>query len=363
MEKSLNYSDVYLVPKYSELTTRSNADTSVNFLGRKFKLPIIPANMASVISEDNAKWLSQNDYFYIMHRFGDNRKFLQRARAEAWKTVSISVGVKDEDKEFIVDIADTKCRVDFVTIDIAHGFSVLMKEMIDHIKKWLPDTKIIAGNICTPEAVSYLGGWGADAAKVGIAGGGACSTKNMTGFHVPMFSCVKNCATALVPNSEWNGVYMGPYKIPIIADGGIRENGDITKALVAGGSMVMAGSIFAACTDAPGESIEKWSRSAYHPCEADDPFVDIVLADGSHLAQDFKKTVYKKYFGSASATQKGASGQTVKHIEGFELEIPCNGLTYSEKYQEITDSLRSSISYAGGSNLEIFKSTKYITVK
>lgn len=329
MPISYAYSDVYLTPNYSTLDSRSEADTSVKFLDRVYKLPVVPANMESVINEDLCKWMAFNGYFYIMHRFGDTRKFIQRARAEVWPLVSISVGVKPIDYDLIKDIADTKCRVDVITIDIAHGHSVLMKEMISHIKVNLPGTKIIAGNICTPEAIIDLVKWGADAVKVGIAGGHACSTKNMTGFHIPMFTCVKDCAEVINNTKDMSDeVWTKLHNTPIIADGGIRENGDITKALVAGADMVMAGGIFAACKDAPGENI---FGTEYDPV---DDFATKVIT-------------HKRYHGSASAKQKGEK----KHVEGFELEIPCNGLNYWEKLQEIKESLQSSISYAGGTDI------------
>lgn len=324
--KSLSYQNVYLVPNYSSLASRSEADIRTNFLGFTFKAPWLPANMESVINEDIADWLAEKEYFYIYHRFGDTRKFLQRTRAEAWKMVSISVGVKESDRELILDIAQSKCRVDFITIDIAHGHSILMKDMISFISKNLPGVRIIAGNVATAQAVADLASWGANAVKVGIAGGQACSTKNQTGFHIPMFSCTQRCS------------HLFDY-IPIIADGGIRENGDIPKALVAGAQMVMAGGMFAACIDAPGDNVR-----AHHP-------------DSAYT--DLKSPIIKKrYHGSASAKQKGYK----KHVEGYELEIPCNGMTISEKYEELSDSLKSAVSYAGGSDLSAFKKVNYICV-
>ena len=98
MEKSLRYQDVYLVPRHSELESRSKADISVDFLGHRFNAPWLPANMESVVDEKVAHWLSENGYFYIMHRFGDTQKFVEKANKEGWKTISIGVGVKNEDK-------------------------------------------------------------------------------------------------------------------------------------------------------------------------------------------------------------------------------------------------------------------------
>lgn len=323
-----NYSQIYLIPQYSELLTRSDAHCSVKFLGKLFRLPVVPSNMESVINEKIAYWLSQNSHFYIYHRFGDTEKFVQKTRDEKWKLVSISVGVNNKDRQLILDLAKQKLHIDIITIDIAHGHSFLTKNMIKFIKNILPDVKIIAGNVCTKQGVRDLYEWGANAVKVGIAGGGACSTKSQTGFHIPMFSCVEAC-------SKVETKYDLPeflLHIPIIADGGIRENGDIAKALVAGATMVMAGSIFAACKDAPGENI-----------------LDL---------KNPNKITHKKYFGSASAKQKGEN----KHVEGFEVELPCNGMTFSEKYREIAESLASSISYAGGRDLSAFNKVEYINV-
>lgn len=346
MDKSLRYQDIYLVPRYSELTSRSEADISVEFLGRKFKAPWLPANMESVINDKTAHWLSENDYFYIYHRFDKimcPRNFIRKAYKEDWKLISISIGVKDSDKDIILGTLWEGQRIDYVTIDVAHGHSVLVKKMIAFIKENMPNTKIIAGNVATAEAIYELSSWGADAVKVGIAGGAACSTKNQTGFHIPMFTCIKDC-------SDGKNLGLGHFiDCPIIADGGIRENGDIPKALVAGATMVMAGSLFAACVDAPGENVKAIVTTTSEK-----------VSGGGIASHTFgkEKIVKKRYHGSASAKQKGEH----KHVEGFEVEIPCNNLTYSEKYQELTESMKSAISYAGGKNLSAFKNTKYIIV-
>ena len=378
MEKSLSYKDVYLVPRFSELRSRSNADISVDFLGWKFRAPWVPANMSSVIDEKIAKTCSENGYFYIMHRFGDNRKLVETANHENWRFISISIGVKNEDKEFLIWVAKNNHIIDSICIDVAHGHSILAKSMIEFINglefkshysphlnysdrsftsvplRYKP--KIIAGNVCTYEAVRDLEKWGADAAKVGIAGGHACSTKNMTGFHIPMFSCVENiCKQNVVETYSYCSNYGGgsftmqrpPIKIPIIADGGIRENGDIAKALVAGATMVMAGGLFAACADAPGENV--YPKRYYRKWTSGDGTPNGMWENGP---------LYKRYYGSASAKQKGSH----THVEGFEIEIPSNNLTYAEKYKELVESLQSAVSYAGGENLEAFKNVTFIRV-
>ena len=348
MNEYLSYQDVFLIPEFSGYHTRDEADTSVKLGGRKFKLPIVPANMECVIDTDIARKMSANDYFYVMHRFNkdktkpantDNLEFVTRANLEKWKTISISIGVKEEDKILIEFCLKEKLRVDFITIDIAHAHNIRMKEMIGFVRevtytnklKGLPIPFIIAGNVATPDAVRDLEEWGADSVKVGIAQGGACTTYGMTGFGVPMFSCMLECAEVA--------------KKPLIADGGIKTNGDFAKAIRAGATMVMAGSTFAACKDAPGENI----------CEQV-PYFD--LDTGATYFNGQPRGVVntrngeilrKIYYGSASEYNKGSK----RHVEGRKIELPCNGLTYEEKIAELSDSFSSSVSYAGGNLISV----------
>ena len=322
MNKAYKYSDIVLIPNYSECISRADCDTSVELFGKQYKLPIIPANMKAVINYDLSKWMSENDYFYIMHRFDDDiYEQINQANYEEWKNISFSIGVQDKDKTFIRNLKTNKLRLDFLTIDIAHGHCLKMKRMLEFIKDNLPNTKIIAGNVATASAVKDLAAWGADVVKVGIGQGSPCTTKDKTGFTMPMFSCTQECS----------GIHSGSFgqdiyeKIPIIADGGISCNGDIAKALVAGAKMVMAGSLFAACSDSPAT---------------------LVKIDGSY---------YRGYFGSASYQNKGHTD----HIEGKLNKLTDNGMPYERKLKEIKQDLQSAISYAGGKSLSSFDSVHY----
>ena len=301
--KELRYSDITLIPRKSQISSRSDADTSVTLGEHTFKLPIVPANMKAVIDESLAEKLSEAGYFYIMHRFGVCPIEFSK-NAKDWKTISISVGVKDKDFKDIEVISAHARRVDFITIDIAHGHSDLVKDMLSHIKDKLPESFVIAGNVATPEAVNDLARWGADCAKVGIGQGNVCTTKDKTGFTRPMFSSMIDCAKT-------------SSKLPIIADGGIRCNGDIAKSLVAGARLSMAGSLFSRCVDSPAVT---------------------TVIDGR---------IYKQYFGSASEHNKGTSS----HIEGVMKEVPTNNMTYEQKLVEIQQDLQSSTSYGGGVEL------------
>lgn len=311
-DKYLYYDDIYLVPQYSELKSRSAADTTLTFGNRKFKLPIVPSNMKAVINEEWAKRLSENDYFYVMHRFNDATfPFVKQANEEQWKTISISTGVNEDSLEELKQIKKENFRVDYVTIDVAHGHHIKVERRIREVKELFPDTFVVAGNTSTPEATIDLEQWGADATKCLIGTGSACSTKYQTGFHVPSFSCIQECALVA--------------KKPIIADGGAKYYGDIAKALVAGATMVMSGGMFAACSDSPAPEV-----------------------NGK-----------KRYFGNASAVAKGKN----LHVEGFDLQIETAGINLEERLNEIQQALQSSISYAGGWDLRCFQHVKYVKLK
>ena len=175
---------------------------------------------------------------------------------------SISVGVKDKEYDFVKEIAEEGLKPEYITIDIAHGHSEQVINMIHQIKSYLPETFVIAGNVGTPEGVRELENAGADATKVGIGPGRVCITKIKTGFGTGgwQLAAINHCSKAA--------------RKPIIADGGIRTHGDIAKSIRFGASMVMVGSLFAAHEESPGETVE---------------------LDGK---------LYKEYFGSASEFQK-----------------------------------------------------------
>lgn len=305
----LHYKNIGLTPRYSDLNSRADADTSIEFLRNRFRLPVIPANMATTIDFKLAADLSESGYFYILHRFYDYELIYAWIEGrQKLKNVSISLGVNESDYYLVDKLAKNKLRVDYVTIDTAHAYSLKTAAMIAYVKKQLPETKVIAGNVFGDKnSIEFLQNAGADAIKVGLSFGSGCSTFEKTGFASPMFS-------AGLEASKWA-------KVPLIGDGSISSSGDIVKGLVAGFSMIMAGSLFAACSDSPA------------------PFV------GGK----------KHYYGSASAKNKGHN----RHIEGKEVLLECNNMTYKEKLEEITQNVQSAISYAGSYNLTGFKTVEW----
>jgi len=310
-----DYDNILLLPRKCRVDSRSECDPSVEFGGRRFKLPVVPANMKTVLDESIAEWLAANGYFYVMHRFDlDNVEFARRMRRQNLM-VSISAGVKDADRAAIDQLAAEGLGADYITIDIAHGHAESVRRMIDHIKQKLPQAFVIAGNVGTPEGVIDLENWGADATKVGIGPGKVCITRLKTGFGTGgwQLSALKWCARVATK--------------PIIADGGIRHHGDIAKSVRFGAAMVMVGSLFAGHEESPGQTVE---------------------VDGK---------LYKEYFGSASDFNKGE----YKHVEGKRILEPIKG-TLAETLREMQEDLQSSISYAGGRTLSDLKKVNYVVL-
>lgn len=317
MENVFDYEDIQLIPAKCVVNSRSECDTTVTLGGHKFKLPVVPANMQTIIDEKIAVYLAENDYFYIMHRFEPEKRisFINDMKSRGL-IASISVGVKEEEYGFVKQLAEEQLSPEFITIDIAHGHSNAVINMIQHIKKHLPDSFVIAGNVGTPEAVRELENAGADATKVGIGPGKVCITKIKTGFGTGgwQLAALRWCAKAASK--------------PIIADGGIRTHGDVAKSIRFGATMVMIGSLFAGHEESPGETIEK---------------------DGK---------LYKEYFGSASEFQKGEK----KNVEGKKMFVEHKG-SLEDTLQEMEQDLQSSISYAGGTKLEAIRNVDYVVVK
>ena len=308
-----DYDNILLLPRKCRVQSRSECDTSVTLGKHTFRLPVVPANMKTVVNESICEWLAANGYFYVMHRFDlDNVIFVRNCKIKGM-FASVSLGVKQADYDTVAAWRAEGLSPDYITIDIAHGHSDNVHRMITHLKEQLPDAFIIAGNVGTPEAVIDLETWGADATKVGVGPGKVCITKLKTGFGTGgwQLSALKWCARVATK--------------PIIADGGIREHGDIAKSVRFGASMVMIGSMLAGHEESPGQTVE---------------------VDGR---------LFKEYYGSASDFNKGE----YKHVEGKRILEPIKG-HLKDTLREMQEDLQSSISYAGGTRLMDIRKVNYV---
>ena len=308
-----DYDNILLLPRRCVVESRHECDPSIEFGGRRFRLPVVPANMKTVVSETICERLARDGYFYIQHRFDLDSVAFARYMRERGLFVSLSAGVKEADRSMIDQLAAEGIGADYLTIDIAHGHADSVRRMIEHIRNRLPSAFIIAGNVGTPEAVIDLESWGADATKVGIGPGKVCITRMKTGFGTGgwQLSALKWCARVATK--------------PIIADGGIREHGDIAKSVRFGASMVMVGSMCAGHEESPGTTVE---------------------VDGR---------LYKEYYGSASEFNKGHRS----FVEGKRILEPIKG-KLADTLREMEEDLQSSISYAGGRRLADLKRVNYV---
>ena len=220
-------------------------------------------------------------------------------------------------------------KVDCIVIDSAHGHSKNIITTLKEIKAAYPDLQVIVGNVATGEATKALIEAGADAVKIGIGPGSICTTRVVAGIGVPQVSAVMDCYEAAKP-----------YGVPIIADGGIKYSGDMTKALAAGASVCMMGSMFAGCDEAPGEF---------------------------ELYQGRKYKVYRG-MGSIAAMENGSKDRyfqtEAKKLvpEGVEGRVACKG-TVEDTIFQLVGGIRSGMGYCGAKNIKTLQETgKFVKI-
>lgn len=246
--KGLTYDDVLLMPRHCEITSRKTPSLRTRLTKNKYiDLPFISSNMDTITEFEMAKKMSILGGNGILHRFlsaeeqAEQVKMLLGLKSEIpGLYATASVGVKEEGMRRADLLADI--GVEILTLDIAHGDSVMMLETLKYIKSKYPHIDVIAGNVAMPDGVRRMIDAGADAIKVGIGPGSMCTTRIITGCGVPQLSAVALC----VAEARKDGV-------PVIADGGIKTSGDIVKALSAGADSVMLGSMLSGTLETPGE--------------------------------------------------------------------------------------------------------------
>lgn len=242
--RALTYDDVLIVPNRSDMRSRRDPELSSRLTKNlTIDKPFIAANMDTVTEAPMVKAMAQLGAFAILHRFmpiGEQAQQVRQCREEGIKLIGASVGVNGEAQAHVKALVEA--GIDVLTLDIAHGHSVQMLEMLKWVKDTYPKIEVIAGNVATPQGVLDMIEAGADAIKVGIGPGSMCTTRIITGCGLPQLTAISLCAEAAQPHN-----------VPIIADGGIKYSGDIVKALAAGADTVMLGSLLAGTIETPGE--------------------------------------------------------------------------------------------------------------
>jgi GMP reductase len=335
----LNYEDVLLEHGRCSVKSRSDIDIGV-YLGKfKFLNPVIMANMSSICDADVCLKLDSLGMFYVYPRVGnkfeDTLNFLKTAKDKGFTVKSVSIGLSEEWKSFIKICTQLGLEIDYVTIDVAFSYSDAVAEMVDLIKELHPNTFIIVGNGNTVGWLEWLDGLGVHAAKVGIGVSPSCRTRQYTGFGsstvTDLFLLSERIEGRIlkqyyspIENSHSATIISKPLNIKIIADGGLKQIGDIAKAIRFGADMVMSGTLFADCDDVKSSSIGYYGNSTYE-------------------AKGYSKNV------------EGSNVTPIKITE-YPQEL-------SERVSLIEDSLRSSVSYSGGSKLAHIRNCNYRIIK
>lgn len=321
-KQALTYDDIQLIPQYSDIESRSQIDLSTYLTTNyKIRVPLIASPMDTVCDSEMAIEMGKLGGVGCIHRFMSieeqaeqvnvTREYLQN---DPSLPIMAAIGANGDYFQRTEALINAGANV--ILIDVAHGHHAFVREALIKIKDNFPHVDVIAGNVATAEAAQELEFWGADAIRVGIGGGSLCTTRIKTGFGVPNVTSLEQVSQAV--------------DVPVIACGGIRNSGDIAKALAVGADSVILGSLLAGTKEAPGAIIEK------------------------------QNGLYKRYRGAASLETKTVHGQNTRNVEGESTIVPFKG---KAKFivDGLLDGLRSAFSYAGAMNIEEF-TPSYVVV-
>lgn len=330
MKTALSFDDVLLVPQHNTIISRKDVDTSTKLSKHlTLKIPVISSCMDTVTGPEMAIAMWNAGGLGILHRYNTiKQQFGMHHQVEtAGAKCAVAIGMSGDYQERIKYLAEFGATI--FCFDVAHGDSVMMEDAI----KWFRSTfgwdyyTVIAGNVATGEGCARLIDAGANAIRVGIGGGSLCTTRIMTGHGVPTLQSLFDCYDYL-----WYKKYS---EFCIIADGGIKNSGDIVKSLGAGAGAVILGQLLASTDEAPGEIIH--------------------TLDGK----------FKKYRGMASFdAQSDWRPEKREEIvpEGEDTILPCKGSVDKILYR-LVGGLRSGMTYSGAGTIKELKdNTEFIRI-
>lgn len=325
MKRALTFEDVALVPQFNNIPSRTEPNLeSWLTKERKIRIPLLASNMDSVIGEELAEVLIEHGTIPIYHRFTDfatQVKWVEKFRENTFISCGIHQHKIDETRK-LLDLGALG-----VCIDVAHGHSDRMFHLIENLKHSHPDKTVIAGNVCTAMAYHDLVNAGADAVKVGVGPGAACTTRMVTGFGVPQFSAIYECAQIAEK-----------LRIPLIADGGIRGSREVVLSLAAGASTVMIGKLFALTKESSAPKRE----SANSPTGLEAKY-------RGQASKDFQNNFYG-----------GLKDKTVAEGVDFWAPVQCSA---HELIENLLGGLRSGMTYGGARNIkELQRKAEFVEV-
>ena len=324
-KEALTYDDVLLTPKYSEiLPSETKIETKLSN-NLSLKIPIISSAMDTVTESSMAIQIARLGGIGVIHRNLDIKNQILEIKKVKSKNLKVGAAVGAGPFEIKRAEALLKEKIDLIVVDTAHGHTKKVSEIIKKIKKLKSKkTTLCAGNIATAEAAKFLSKLGVDAIKVGIGPGSICTTRLVAGIGVPQLSAILAAKKGL-----------GKKKIMLVADGGIKFSGDISKALAAGADAVMIGSLFAGSKESPGKLIKKNGK-----------YFKSFRGMGSIGAMN--KGSADRYF---QKKQKDPSKYVPEGVEGL---VKYKGSVEKIIYQLI-GGLKSSMGYLGSKNINDLK--------
>lgn len=331
----LDYSDVLIRPKRSTLTTRKEVDLWRKFTFRHSQIkyhgvPIIAANMDTIGTFAMSRALHKQGMFTCIHKHydmtgWDEGLILDTGPDPSIKNIAVSTGISDDDFVKTVTILTKFSEINYVSVDVANGYTEIFVKFIRKMRKAYPEKVIIAGNVVTADMTEALILAGADIVKVGVGGGSVCTTRKKTGIGYPQLSAVIECADAA------HGLAGH-----IIADGGCTCPGDVAKAFAAGADFVMLGGMLSGHDECGGKIISE---------TGDNP--------------------YMEFYGMSSATAQEKHGDSLsgyRASEGKRVLVPYKG-PVKDTLQDILGGVRSACTYTGSVRLkELSRRTTFVRV-
>jgi IMP dehydrogenase len=322
-KKAISFDDILMVPQHSDINSRRNVDLSMNIGNKSFlNTPIIASPMDTVCESEMAVAMAKNGAIGIIHRFMPIEKQILEVSKVASRgfAVGAAIGVKGDFEYNVLKLISVGASL--ILIDTANGHSEYAIEATKKLRRLAKESvHVMVGNVSTGEGYKKLAKAGADSVRVGIGGGSVCTTRLVSGHGIPTLTSIMDVKEA----KDRNDINVG-----IIADGGIKNSGDMVKAFAGGADAVMLGSILAGTDESPGE----------------------IYQDNSGK--------YKIFRGMASA--EANQGKDIAVAEGISTKISYKGSVY-DIIKDIRGGIGSGCSYSGVSKLkDLYTNAMYIKV-
>ena len=347
MQRTLCFDDVLLTPQYSDIESRSLVDLSVPGFDEEFATlyksaphltcPVVGSPMDTVIGPRAASALDEVGGFGVLHRYctvADAVKSylttleMSASSGRTSSNIMIAIGATGDYLDRAAALHEAGCRA--FCIDVAHGHHTSVKTALAEMRnKFGDDVHIMTGNVATLEAFNDLADWGSNSIRVGVGGGSMCSTRIRTGHGIPTLQSVMDCGRS-------------DRDVHLVADGGIRNSGDVVKALAAGADMVMLGSILAGHDESPGDLVDSKGM------------VYTTAPPGVPL--------FKRFRGMASREAQLQWRGRVSVVEGEATMVPYKG-SMKNTLADLLEGVRSGLSYSGARKIRELRSrARFVTV-